>query len=240
MEGRECTCAEAVPEGRHETFACQQSPLAPRTRKNKIKNTRRFSVEQIRSLESIFESETRLEPRMKLQLARELGLQPRQVAIWFQNRRARWKSKQIEQEYRALRDKYDKLASQFESLKKEKQSLLQQLQSLGDLLEKTRDGNGESKDFGGNSRVCRSDTVSSNSEPEAKPSCLTKELELKGQMCLHEDKNSVGSFGEQTYGHLNMTEPYGPLASLETWYNHDSGGLLDPSCSSSYWLNSWS
>lgn len=84
-------------------------------------------MEQIRSLESIFESETRLEPRMKLRLARELGLQPRQVAIWFQNRRARWKSKQIEQEYRALRDKYDKLASQFESLKKEKQSLLQQV-----------------------------------------------------------------------------------------------------------------
>lgn len=110
----------------HEEVA-EQPPQTPRKKKNKMKNKRRFSDEQIRLLESIFESETKLEPRKKLQLARDLGLQPRQVAIWFQNRRARWKSKQIEQDYRTLRANYDNLASRFESLKKEKQTLMLQV-----------------------------------------------------------------------------------------------------------------
>lgn len=120
----------------HEGIAEEETPQTPRKKKknNKMKNKRRFSDEQIRLLESIFESETKLEPRKKLQLARELGLQPRQVAIWFQNRRARWKSKQIEQDYRTLRANYDNLESRFESLKKEKQSLMLQVCSVVLLL----------------------------------------------------------------------------------------------------------
>ena len=90
-------------------------------------NKRRFSDEQIKSLETMFESETRLEPRKKLQLASELGLQPRQVAIWFQNKRARWKSKQLERDYDILLANYNNLASRFDDLKKEKQALVVQV-----------------------------------------------------------------------------------------------------------------
>jgi homeobox-leucine zipper protein len=97
------------------------------SRKKKNKNKRRFSDEQIKSLESMFESETRLEPRKKMQLAKELGLQPRQVAIWFQNKRARWKSKQLERDFSILRANYNSLASRFETLKKEKQALVIQV-----------------------------------------------------------------------------------------------------------------
>jgi len=104
-----------------EPFGCLNSVTTSRKKKNKIK--RRFSDEQIKSLETMFESETRLEPRKKMQLARELGLQPRQVAIWFQNKRARWKSKQLERDYGMLRANYNSLASRFETLKKEKQAL---------------------------------------------------------------------------------------------------------------------
>lgn len=91
------------------------------------KNKKRFSEDQIKSLESMFATQTKLEPRQKLQLARELGLQPRQVAIWFQNKRARWKSKQLEREYSALRDDYDTLLCSYESLKKEKHALIKQV-----------------------------------------------------------------------------------------------------------------
>ena len=94
------------------------------------KNKKRFSEEQIKSLESMFATQTKLEPRQKLQLARELGLQPRQVAIWFQNKRARWKSKQLEREYSALRDDYSALLCSYESLKKEKHALLKQVRTM--------------------------------------------------------------------------------------------------------------
>ena len=121
-----------------ERLACfddgDQQQLEKVSRRKKKKkggkmNTRRFSDEQVRSLESIFESETKLEPRKKTQLARELGLEPRQVAIWFQNRRARWKTKQMEQKYKTLKASYDDLASSYESLKNERESLLLQVRT---------------------------------------------------------------------------------------------------------------
>uniref|UniRef100_A0A0E0EU30 Homeobox-leucine zipper protein n=1 Tax=Oryza meridionalis TaxID=40149 RepID=A0A0E0EU30_9ORYZ len=97
---------------------------------------KRFSEEQIKSLESMFATQTKLEPRQKLQLARELGLQPRQVAIWFQNKRARWKSKQLEREYSALRDDYDALLCSYESLKKEKLALIKQARTSSSILDR--------------------------------------------------------------------------------------------------------
>lgn len=97
---------------------------------------RRFSEEQVKSLELMFETQTKLEPRKKLQLAKDLGLHPRQVAIWFQNKRARWKSKQLEREYGALKADYDALLSSFESLKSEKQALAKQLHKLAELVNK--------------------------------------------------------------------------------------------------------
>lgn len=118
-----------------------ESMLEGARKKTKCKNDkRRFSDEQIRCLEVMFESETKLEPRKKVELARELGLQPRQVAIWFQNKRARWKSKHIEKEYSLLLANYNSLAAQFESLKREKNSLLTQLQKL----KESRSSDGES------------------------------------------------------------------------------------------------
>ncbi|CAN6235779.1 unnamed protein product [Urochloa humidicola] len=96
---------------------------------------RRFTDEQIRSLESMFHAhQAKLEPREKAELARELGLQPRQVAIWFQNKRARWRSKQLEHDYAALRAEFDALHARVESLKHEKLALTTQLQELSERL----------------------------------------------------------------------------------------------------------
>lgn len=93
--------------------------------KNSIR--KRFNDDQIKSLETTFESEARPELHLKQHLANKLGLQPRQVAIWFQNKRARSKSKQIEREYSVLKSNYDNLALQFEALRKENQTLLIQV-----------------------------------------------------------------------------------------------------------------
>lgn len=95
---------------------------------------RRLTVDQVRSLEKSFEMETKLEPEKKIQLAQELGLQPRQVAVWFQNRRARWKTKQLERDYNFLKVSYDTLKSDFEGLQKEKDTLLAELESLKEKL----------------------------------------------------------------------------------------------------------
>lgn len=84
---------------------------------------RRLMAEQVKFLEKSFEVENKLEPERKIQLAKELNLQPRQVAIWFQNRRARYKTKQLEKDYDFLKSDYDKLKLDFDCLQKDNNKL---------------------------------------------------------------------------------------------------------------------
>jgi hypothetical protein len=49
------------------------------------------------------------------------------VAIWFQNRRARWRSKQLEQDFAELREHYDDLHARVEALKQDKLTLAAQV-----------------------------------------------------------------------------------------------------------------
>ncbi|KAL0685387.1 hypothetical protein Bca4012_052235 [Brassica carinata] len=77
-----------------------------------------------------FELENKLEAERKVKLAQELGLQPRQVAVWFQNRRARWKTKQLEKDYGVLKTQYDSLRHNFDSLRRDNESLLQEISKL--------------------------------------------------------------------------------------------------------------
>ncbi|CAK9211816.1 unnamed protein product [Sphagnum troendelagicum] len=84
---------------------------------------RRLTFDQVRSLNKNFELENKLEPERKMQLAKELGLQPRQVAVWFQNRRARWKTKQLERDYEVLSLEYNRLKTELEAVVEERQEL---------------------------------------------------------------------------------------------------------------------
>ncbi|XP_078444396.1 homeobox-leucine zipper protein ATHB-13-like isoform X2 [Wolffia australiana] len=82
-----------------------------------VERKRRLNVEQVRALERSFETGNKLEPERKMQLARALGLQPRQIAIWFQNRRARWKTKQLEKDFDLLKRQFDALKADNDALR---------------------------------------------------------------------------------------------------------------------------
>lgn len=118
---------------------------------------RRLSVEQVKALEKNFEVENKLEPERKVKLAQELGLQPRQVAVWFQNRRARWKTKQLERDYGVLKANYDSLKQKYESLHHDNEALLKEIRELNAKLV------GEN---GGNVVMVKEEAVESESEEQ--------------------------------------------------------------------------
>ncbi|KAL0842599.1 hypothetical protein Bca101_015844 [Brassica carinata] len=94
---------------------------------NEITKKKRLTSGQLASLERSFLDEIKLDSDRKLKLSRELGLQPRQIAVWFQNRRARWKAKQLEQLYDSLRQEYDVVS-------REKQMLHEEVKKLRAIL----------------------------------------------------------------------------------------------------------
>ncbi|XAR71237.1 hypothetical protein NMG60_11028407 [Bertholletia excelsa] len=91
---------------------------------------RRLSTEQVRALEKSFELGNKLEPERKVQLARALGLHPRQIAIWFQNRRARWKTKKLERDYEMLKRQFEALKAENDSLQAQNRKLHAELLAL--------------------------------------------------------------------------------------------------------------
>ncbi|KAL3511172.1 hypothetical protein ACH5RR_030573 [Cinchona calisaya] len=101
---------------------------------HRAEKKRRLTPEQVQFLERSFEVENKLEPERKVQLAKELALQPRQVAIWFQNRRARYKTKQLEKDYDCLKSSYDKLKADYDTLFKENENLKNEVHLLTENL----------------------------------------------------------------------------------------------------------
>ncbi|CAN6191432.1 unnamed protein product [Urochloa humidicola] len=79
----------------------------------------RLSKDQAAVLEDCFKSHSTLNPKQKVALANRLGLRPRQVEVWFQNRRARTKLKQTEVDCEYLKRWCERLADENKRLEKE-------------------------------------------------------------------------------------------------------------------------
>uniref|UniRef100_A0A0E0DGR9 Homeobox domain-containing protein n=1 Tax=Oryza meridionalis TaxID=40149 RepID=A0A0E0DGR9_9ORYZ len=83
----------------------------------------RLSKDQSAVLEDSFREHPTLNPRQKATLAQQLGLRPRQVEVWFQNRRARTKLKQTEVDCEFLKRCCETLTEENRRLQKEVQEL---------------------------------------------------------------------------------------------------------------------
>ncbi|KVH94687.1 homeobox-leucine zipper protein HAT14-like [Cynara cardunculus var. scolymus] len=83
----------------------------------------RLTKQQSAFLEDSFKEHNTLNPKQKLVLANQLNLRPRQVEVWFQNRRARTKLKQTEVDCEYLKTCCETLTEENRRLQKELQEL---------------------------------------------------------------------------------------------------------------------
>ncbi|KAK7291321.1 hypothetical protein RIF29_06366 [Crotalaria pallida] len=77
-------------------------------RRNK-KRYHRHTANQIQRLESMFKECPHPDEKQRMQLSRELGLAPRQIKFWFQNRRTQMKAQHERADNCALRAENDKI-----------------------------------------------------------------------------------------------------------------------------------
>ncbi|KAJ0981849.1 hypothetical protein J5N97_010104 [Dioscorea zingiberensis] len=83
----------------------------------------RLTKEQSALLEDRFKEHSTLNPKQKQALAKQLNLRPRQVEVWFQNRRARTKLKQTEVDFELLKRCCETLTEENRRLQKELQEI---------------------------------------------------------------------------------------------------------------------
>ncbi|CAI0408161.1 unnamed protein product [Linum tenue] len=126
-----------------------------------MEKKKRLTNEQLESLERSFQEEIKLDPDRKMKLSRELGLQPRQIAVWFQNRRARWKAKQLER-------LYDSLKHEFDSVSQEKLKLQEEVMKLRGMLREQATRNRQVSTAGYTEVISGEETVESTSSGRAR------------------------------------------------------------------------
>ncbi|KAL0442717.1 UNVERIFIED_CONTAM: Homeobox-leucine zipper protein ATHB-52 [Sesamum latifolium] len=106
----------------------------PQTRKHQSKRRKRLSQDQVRLLETNFNFNNKLDQDNKSRLALELGVPPRQVAIWYQNKRARDKNQSLEADHKALQQQLENVVAENARLEGEVERLKAELNKINDVL----------------------------------------------------------------------------------------------------------
>ncbi|KAL8153159.1 hypothetical protein V2J09_010919 [Rumex salicifolius] len=86
-------------------------------KKKKRKKYHRHTADQIREMEALFKESPHPDEKQRQQLSKHLGLHPRQVKFWFQNRRTQIKAIQERHENSLLKAEIDKLRDENKSLR---------------------------------------------------------------------------------------------------------------------------
>ncbi|GAB4850213.1 Homeobox-leucine zipper protein GLABRA 2 [Ancistrocladus abbreviatus] len=86
-------------------------------KKKKRKKYHRHTAEQIREMETLFKESPHPDEKQRQQLSKQLGLHPRQVKFWFQNRRTQIKAIQERHENSLLKTEIEKLKEESKSLR---------------------------------------------------------------------------------------------------------------------------
>ncbi|GLU22225.1 hypothetical protein SLE2022_383150 [Rubroshorea leprosula] len=88
-----------------------------KSKKKKRKKYHRHTAEQIREMESLFKESPHPDEKQREQLSKQLGLAPRQVKFWFQNRRTQIKAIQERHENSLLKQELDKLREENKAMR---------------------------------------------------------------------------------------------------------------------------
>ncbi|KAL4335982.1 hypothetical protein GQ457_07G011850 [Hibiscus cannabinus] len=90
----------------------------------KKKRYHRHTARQIQEMEAVFKECPHPDDKQRMRLSQELGLKPRQVKFWFQNRRTQMKTQQDRSENAILRAENDSLKNEFFRLQAELSKLV--------------------------------------------------------------------------------------------------------------------
>ncbi|KAG9456147.1 hypothetical protein H6P81_000655 [Aristolochia fimbriata] len=86
-------------------------------KKKKRKKYHRHTAEQIKEMEALFKESPHPDEKQRQQLSKQLGLAPRQIKFWFQNRRTQIKAIQERHENSLLKTEIEKLREENRSLR---------------------------------------------------------------------------------------------------------------------------